>query len=129
MMGTRLNVIRNESLMVNYAVVNGWTVVEVDGDVDIHTAPMVRDATIGLLDEGHSHLVLDLGFVTFMDSMGLGAVIALTKRIRERKGSLRIAAATSRILRVFDIAAMRDSYEFFPSADEATQSPPAFASA
>ena len=92
-MAMRQNIIRDESLMVNYAVVNGWTVVEVDGDVDIHTAGMVRDAVYRLLDEGHGHFVLDLGFVTFLDSMGLGAIIAAAKRVMGRGGSLRISAA------------------------------------
>lgn len=31
-------------MTVSYDVVNGWTVVEVDGDVDIYTSPMIREA-------------------------------------------------------------------------------------
>lgn len=120
----RENIIRDPSLMVSYAVMNGWTVVEVDGDVDIHTAAMVRDAMFRLLDEGHDHFVLDLGFVTFLDSMGLGAVIAATKRLRDRDGSLRIAGASHRISRVFELTGLRESYEFHPSAEDATRSAP-----
>lgn len=128
MMGIRKNVIRHEGLMVSYTVVNGWTVVEVDGGVDSHTAPMLPDAVFGLLDEGHVHFVLELGFVTFMDSTGLGAIIAMTKRIRGRGGSLCIASATGRVSRVFEIAALRDTYEFYPSVDDATRSSPALGS-
>jgi anti-sigma B factor antagonist len=120
----RTNIIRHESMMVSYDVVNGWTVVEIDGEVDAHTASMIREAVIRLLDEGHRHFVLDLGFVTFMDSMGLGVVVAITKRIREREGSLRIASVSSRILRIFDLTGMRESYEIYPSSAEAAQSVP-----
>jgi anti-sigma B factor antagonist len=120
----RTNIIRHESLMVSYDVVNGWTVVEVDGEVDAHTAPMIREGVIKLLDEGHRHFVLDLAFVTFMDSMGLGVIVAVTKRIREHEGSLRIASASGRILRILDLSGMRDSYEISPSTAEATQSVP-----
>ena len=123
-MAMRQNIIRDESLMVNYAVVNGWTVVEVDGDVDIHTAGMVRDAVYRLLDEGHGHFVLDLGFVTFLDSMGLGAIIAAAKRVMGRGGSLRISAAPPRIFRVFEVTGLREAYEFHPSTDDATQAAP-----
>lgn len=122
--GMRENLIRNESLMVSYAVANGWTVVEVDGDVDIHTAGLVREAVVKLLDQGHVHFVLDLGFVTFMDSMGLGAIIAVTKRVQERAGSLRIASASARTARVFELTGLSETYEFFPSADEATRDVP-----
>ncbi|WP_327425521.1 hypothetical protein OG612_43740 (plasmid) [Streptomyces sp. NBC_01527] len=41
-MAMRTNIIRHDTMMVNYDVVNGWTVVEVDGEVDIHTGPMIR---------------------------------------------------------------------------------------
>ncbi len=120
----RTNIIRRESVMVSYDVVNGWSVVEVDGEVDTHTAPMIREGVIKLLDEGHRHFVLDLGFVPFMDSMGLGVIVAITKRIREHEGSLRIASVSGRILRLFDLSGMRESYEIYPSAAEATQSTP-----
>ncbi|MFD5650533.1 STAS domain-containing protein [Streptomyces sp. NPDC127039] len=120
----RTNIIRHESMMVNYDVVNGWTVVEVDGEVDAHTAPMIREGVIKLLDEGHRHFVLDLGFVRFMDSMGLGVIVAITKRIREHEGSLRIASVSSRLLRIFDLSGMRESYEIHPSRAEAAQSAP-----
>lgn len=128
-MAMRENIIRHERLMVNYAMVNGWTVVEVDGDVDVHTAAMVRDAVFRLLDEGHDHFVLDLGFVTFLDSMGLGAVISATRRVNERHGSLRIASASNRISRVFEFTGLRENYEFHPSADEATRSAPSASTA
>ena len=120
----RANIVRHESMMVNYAVANGWTVVEVDGDVDAHTAPMVREGVIKLLGQGHRHFVLDLGFVTFMDSMGLGVIVAITKRLRENEGSLRIASVSGRIRRIFELSGMGDSYEFYRSAEEATQTAP-----
>ncbi|MDX3098392.1 STAS domain-containing protein [Streptomyces sp. ME01-24h] len=120
----RTNIVRHESMMVSYDVVRGWTVVEVDGDVDAHTAPMIREAVLKLLGEGHRHFVLDLGFVSFMDSMGLGVIVAITKRIREQEGSLRIASLSGRLLRILDLSGMRESYEIYPSAAEAVQSAP-----
>ncbi|MFI9777320.1 STAS domain-containing protein [Streptomyces sp. NPDC051956] len=120
----RTNIIRHENMMVSYDVVNGWTVIEVDGEVDAHTAPMIREGVIKLLNEGHRRFVLDLGFVTFMDSMGLGMIVAVTKRLREHEGALRIAAASSRVLKIFDLSGMRESYEILPSAAEATASAP-----
>lgn len=120
----RTNIVRHETMMVNYDVVNDWTVVEIDGQVDIHTAPTIREGLTGLVEQGHRHFVLDLGFVTFMDSMGLGAMAAITKRIGERDGSLRIAAVPGRVLRIFELSGMRESYEIYPSAADATRSAP-----
>ncbi|MFF2502812.1 STAS domain-containing protein [Streptomyces sp. NPDC058067] len=120
----RTNIIRHENMMVSYDEVNGWAVIEVDGEVDAHTAPMVREGVIKLLDEGHRHFVLDLGFVTFMDSMGLGMIVAITKRVREHEGALRFASVPSRVLRLFELSGLRGSYEIHASTAEATGSAP-----
>ncbi|MET8947866.1 STAS domain-containing protein [Streptomyces sp. NPDC004542] len=120
----RTNIIRHENVMVSYDVVNGWSVVEADGELDAHTTPMIREGVIELIDEGHRHFVLDLGFVTFMDSVGLGVIVAITQRIREHEGSLRIASVSGRLMRIFDLSGTRESYEIYPSAAEATQSAP-----
>ncbi|MFI1562836.1 STAS domain-containing protein [Streptomyces sp. NPDC020490] len=124
----RANIVRHESMTVSYTMVNGWTVVELDGDVDAHTAPMIREAVIKLIDDGHHHFVLDLGFVPFMDSMGLGVIVAITKRIRQHEGSLRVASASGRTLRIFDLSGLRDSYEICPSTEEATRTAPSLGS-
>ncbi|WP_181801762.1 STAS domain-containing protein [Streptomyces shenzhenensis] len=50
--------------------------------------------------------------------------MAITKRIREHEGSLRVASASGRILRIFDLSAMRESYEIYPPTAEATGSAP-----
>jgi anti-sigma B factor antagonist len=121
----RTNIIRHESLLVSWDVVGGWTVVEIDGEVDAHTAPLIRDAVLGLVGEGHHHFVLDLGFVTFMDSTGLGLLVAVTKRIRAHEGSLRIASVPGRILRIFELSGISESYRFFGSIAEATRDAPA----
>src|SRR5690242_18239174 len=103
-MATRPNIIRQQDMMASYDVVNGWTVVEVDGDLDGHTSPTIREAVIKLLDAGHRHFILDLGFVPFPDSMGLGVIVAVTNRIREHEGSLRMASVSGRVPKIFDLS-------------------------
>jgi len=117
----RTNIVRHENLMVSYSVVNGWAVLELDGEVDIHTAPLVCEAVTGLLEEAHLSFVLDFGFVTFMDSTGLGTLAKITKRVDKQGGSLRIASASGRLLRVFELTGLLDAYEFHSSVEEATR--------
>lgn len=76
---------------VDYRVTNGWTVVEANEEIDIAFAPLVQAAVIRRLAEGHRHFVLDLCGTSFLDSMGLGMIVAVTKRIKTCHGSLRIA--------------------------------------
>ncbi|GHB75778.1 hypothetical protein GCM10010377_77810 [Streptomyces viridiviolaceus] len=62
--------------------------------------------------------------VPFLDSAGLGAVVAITKRIREHEGSLRITCPTHRILHVFAVSGLRDAYDFYDSPQEAVRRAP-----
>lgn len=51
----RTTMMRTEQIAVSYDAVNGWTVLELDGGVDIRTHCGVRQSVIVLLGEGHRH--------------------------------------------------------------------------
>ena len=82
-------------LTVRSSVVDGWTVLSVEGEVDLYTAPAVRDAADAAMDSGVDHLVLDLTAVPFMDSSGLGVIVACLKRLREMGGDLAVVSPSS----------------------------------
>ncbi|MFH8223908.1 STAS domain-containing protein [Streptomyces sp. NPDC018057] len=103
---------------------NGWTVVGVRGEVDICSAPGIRAAVLRLIDEGHRHFVLDLRRVTFLDSMGLGLIVALTKRLRAQAGSLSLVCSDPRILKVFKAGGLHAVYAFHGTVAEATRHVP-----
>ena len=120
----RTNIIRNQALSISHHRLNGWTVVEVDGEFDAHTAPQVREAAIGLLDHGHRHFVLDLCFVPFLDSTALGAMVAISKQIAAHQGSLHIACSSSRMRKVFEIGGLQQIFDFYDSPQDAAEQAP-----
>ncbi|WP_217168963.1 STAS domain-containing protein [Streptomyces sp. AC512_CC834] len=109
---------------VDCHVTNGWTVVEANDEIDIAFAPLVRVAVVRLLAQGRRHFVLDLCGAPFLDSMGLGMIVAVTKRIRTQHGSLRIACDDERLLHVFALGGLRPVYSFHDSVDQAVAQPP-----
>jgi anti-sigma B factor antagonist len=80
--------------------------VVVSGEVDLHTAARLRDALIGLADDGHRHAVVDLSGVTFLDSSGLAALVSGFKRLRDDGGSLVLRGPSVRAQRVLDITGL-----------------------
>ena len=58
------------------------TVLEVGGEVDVYTAPRLRERLLELIDGGARHVVVDLGRVDFLDSTGLGVLVGALKRLR-----------------------------------------------
>jgi anti-sigma B factor antagonist len=75
-------------LSIASRVVRDRTVVAVQGEIDLYTASALKDATLGAVDDGPKRLILDLTGVPFMDSSGLGVVVACLKRLREMGGDL-----------------------------------------
>lgn len=60
----------------------GPLVVHAPAELDSASAPELRDGVAALFASGVRHLVIDMANTTFVDSSGIGALIALTKRAR-----------------------------------------------
>ncbi|KOV93053.1 STAS domain-containing protein [Streptomyces sp. NRRL B-3648] len=78
-------------------------VLAVAGDVDLHTAPTLRDRALAVVEEGAAHVVLDMAQVGFVDSTGLSALITLMQAAHGAGGSLRLAEVPDRLSRMISI--------------------------
>jgi anti-sigma B factor antagonist len=99
-------------------------VVQVTGEVDVYTAPMLRERIRELAASGAVHLIADLGPVDFLDSTGLGVLVGGLKRLREDGGSLALVLKTPRILRVFQITGLTKAFAAWPSVADAITADP-----
>jgi anti-anti-sigma factor len=81
----------------------GTAVVTVVGDVDLHSAPFLRDELASLADGDVRTVVLDLAGATFLDSMALGVILAAKKRLASDHGRLEVVVSTPDIRRIFEI--------------------------
>ena len=97
----------------------GATVVHVGGEIDVYTAPVLRERLDEHISAGRHHLVVDLGDVSFMASTGLGVLVGRLKLVRVTNGTLRLVCSTERILNVFSITGLDKVFQIFPSVDEA----------
>ncbi len=76
-------------------------VLTLGGELDLHTAPRLRESLDALFAQGATTLVLDLRAATFVDSTGLGVITRAAKRARAGDGDLVLACDSPEILRVF----------------------------
>ncbi len=74
-----------------------YVVLRPEGRLNMVAAPRLRSSIEGVVQDGSTRVVLDLGAVSFMDSSGLGAVIAGLKRARQAGGDLRLAAVGEQV--------------------------------
>jgi anti-sigma B factor antagonist len=97
----------------------GWTVVSIYGELDVATAPSLREQLIGLVGDGATKLVLDLEGVDFLDSTGLGVIVSALKRARTNGGDLRLVCTQARIRRLFEITGLDKAVPLHASLDAA----------
>jgi anti-sigma B factor antagonist len=78
------------------------------GDLDIVTSDAVRRELAQLIDDGHHALALNLSDVGFVDSSGLGVLVAIHRHAEAQGGSLVLQSVTPQVRRLFDITRLGD---------------------
>ena len=100
-----------------------WRVVTVNGEIDVHTGPALRDHLLSAFAQGDAALVVDLSRVSFLDSSGLGVLVTAHKRARTTDGELRIAACRPPVATIFQITALDRAFCIYPTVQEALSAP------
>ncbi len=94
----------------------GREVVAVRGEIDVATSPALREELYQLIDGGAREVVVDLSGLGFIDSSGLGVLVAALKHMRERDGRLVLAGLAQPALRVFEITDLTTLFTLEPAA-------------
>ena len=76
------------------------------GDLDIESAPSLRELLAELIQRGDVEIVVDVGDVAFMDSTGLGVLVGAVKRARGASGNLVLRRPTRHIRRVLEVTGL-----------------------
>ncbi len=98
---------------------HGLGVVTPAGRLTMVSARALTEAVASLVDQGTSRVVVDLGETTFIDSSGLGALVAGLKRCRQAGGDLRIARPTAQVTAVLAMTNLDKVLTPRASVDEA----------
>ncbi|GAA2886106.1 anti-sigma B factor antagonist [Nonomuraea rubra] len=104
--------------------VGGCAVLKVAGEVDVFTAPKLREQIIDLAAKGTVHVIADLSAVQFLDSTGLGVLVGGLKRLRTQDGSLALVMTTDRISRIFKITGLTAVFASHASVQDAIAADP-----
>jgi anti-sigma B factor antagonist len=112
--------VRSIDLSLGSRTVNGWTVVDVKGEVDLFTAPKLREHVVGLVEDDERRIVVNLEDVEFMDSTGLGVLVGALKRLKEKDGQLALVCSQGSVLRVLTVTGLNKVFAIYDSVEEAT---------
>jgi anti-sigma B factor antagonist len=118
----RQEVVACVELSVSRQSVGGYPVIAVSGEVDVYSAPTLKQGITDLLESGANTVVVDLSGVAFLDSTGLGALVEARTATTEAGGALPLVCSQERIIKLFTITGLDEVFAIHPNVDEAIAS-------
>jgi anti-sigma B factor antagonist len=104
--------------IVRHGLDGHTSVIAVEGELDLSTAPQLKWTLVDALDAGHSQIVLDLSRSTFMDSTALGVLIGFNRSL-DVGTRLAIACPRATVLNIFELSGMDGAFAIFPTLGDA----------
>lgn len=101
---------------------DGVDVIDIIGQLDAFTTPEIKVEFKTLTDDRHYKLALNFEKVDYVNSTGIGAVLAVAQQVRKRKGDLKIFSMKPDIRKVFDLVGASKILDIFETEQEALNS-------
>ena len=89
------------------------TEVVVTGEIDMSTASKLRDLLNGLVDSGSSRILLDCRGLEFLDSSGIGVLVAVRARLGDT-GSLTLQSPPAHVRKVLEVTGVTEQVTILP---------------
>ncbi len=99
----------------------GTPVLSIRGEIDVSTAPELRDRLLSVAQSGSNTAVIDLREVTFLDSTALGVLVSGLKRFRSADGDLRLVVTGRNVVKVLEITGLVDVFSIFETVEQAVE--------
>jgi anti-sigma B factor antagonist len=114
--------IRKSDVSFEIRAQDGVDVIDIIGQLDAFTTPDVKAEFKKLTDGRHYKLVLNLMQVDYVNSTGIGAIVAVAQQVRRRKGDLKLFGMKADIRKVFDLVGASKILEIFETEQETLNS-------
>jgi anti-sigma B factor antagonist len=82
---------------------SGVTVVTVEGQLIVGNRQELKDLVGGALERGERRILIDFSQTGYIDSSGLGALVSISKRVREAGGDLRLSGLNEDLRSLFEL--------------------------
>lgn len=95
---------------------NDNCIVRLNGEIDVYTAPQLKQEILPLTEIKGIKVQIDLQNISYLDSTGLGVFINAYKSTRENGSELKLINLHSRVLRLFKVTGLHEIMDL--EADE-----------
>lgn len=95
------------------------TVLEVTRELTMENRGDLKEEVLRRLERGDRKFVFDFDRTGFIDSSGLGALVSLSKKVREEEGELRLAGLNEELRTLFELTRLDTLFQISDSRSAA----------
>jgi anti-sigma B factor antagonist len=96
------------------------SLVDLAGKITIGAGDVqLREAVVELLEGGNRNILLNLERVSYMDSAGIGELVACYKRAKEREGIVKLVNPTGKVYDLLQLTKLEEIFDVFKDEKEA----------
>jgi len=100
---------------------DGFSVLELKGYLDAHTAPELESMFQRLLTDQKFNIIVNFRDLSYISSAGLGVFMAYIEDVRKHKGDIKLSNMSPKVYNVFDLLGFPILYEIFKEEQEAVR--------
>ena len=99
------------------------SIIDLSGRITIGEGDVImREKISEVIDQGQRNIILNLNKVTYMDSAGIGELVACLKRVREKGGAIKLLNASGKVYDLLQLTKLEDIFESYKDEKEAIDS-------
>src|SRR5215470_2081451 len=90
-----------------------------EGDIDLHVSPVVRESLNAMIKKKPDRMVIDLSRTTYIDSAGMAALILAMQEVEAYGGKFFLSGLQETIRSIFETSRLDGVFRIFPDVDAA----------
>ena len=94
-------------------------VVSLEGDIDLHVAPVVTESLNAMIKRKPERIVIDLSRATYIDSAGVAALILAMQEVEAYGGKFFLSGLQETLRSIFEISRLERTFRISPNVDAA----------
>ena len=98
---------------------NGVMIVRVEGQLVVGNRNELKEHLQRLLEKGERRFLIDFAQTGYIDSSGLGALVALARKVREEGGDLRLSGLNEDLRSLFELTKLDTLFAISETPDQA----------
>jgi anti-sigma B factor antagonist len=111
------------SLKATFRGIGAVTVVDLSGSVILgESSALLRKAIRDLLESDHTKIILNLGDVSFIDSAGIGELVAAYTSVKSKSGEVKLLNSTKKVHALLKLSRLLTVFEVYSDESSALQS-------